>query len=531
MWQLIEQATGCQLNPNPGVASRAARNTSYAGGGWPDEDRSWLAARQVCLPASEQPSQSGGPGRSRRSRSAVSVEAVQQLVDHVAAMAEEIDRAWAAIRRQEAELATQVGVTLRPDEQQTLLSRLEEILQAGAVGAEFDAAALYLLDEGTSQLKLRASWGLPASRLADPSRPLRGALADLEALLGNAVLLDDVEANPLWASPESFPSAMVVPIGSPSMPHGTLWFWSQQPQKLGSRQVEVANLAASRLMAELERQVLSGQLQKNRHWEGAVELASVAQADLLPDPQPLHQRIELGGWTFQADRVGGAFHDWDVTAGERVVAALGQASASGVVGSLAATSCQRLVRSGWLSQLNPSQLVQRTSDLMWGEHESDWRMALGVLQLNPSTGRGQLCVAGPIHAHIVSPRGFRPVDAAGPWLAEQPQPQWQMRRFVLQPGEVLLVFSRSVLEAAQLDSAWSDACEAMLASPEQLKYAQHRHSRPVTPLDRLLSLVHQHLDMSAEELANWLARLLPTTDGVSGAARDRSLVVCRHQPL
>jgi serine phosphatase RsbU (regulator of sigma subunit) len=277
--------------------------------------------------------------------------------------------------------------------------------------------------------------------------------------------------------------------------------------------------------------VLCGQLHQSRHWEGAVELASVAQADLLPGPQPLHQRIELGGWTFQADRVGGAFHDWDVTAGERVVMALGQAASSGVVGSLAATSCQQLVRSGWLSQLNTAQIVQRTSDLMWGAHESDWRMALGLMQLNPRTGHGQLCLAGPIQAHIVSPRGFRPVDTAGPWLAEQPQPQWQTRRFVLQPGEVLLVFSRSVLEAAQLDSAWSDRCEAMLAAPDQLQHAQQRHSRPVTPLDRLLSLVHQQLDLSAEELACWLARLLPAADRQSGTARDRSLVVCRHQPL
>jgi phosphoserine phosphatase RsbU/P len=515
----------------PSDRSVTAGSGSAAKGNWAEEDRVWLAGRQVCLPASEQRSGSGGPSRPRRNRPGVSVEVVQQLVDHIAALAQEVDRAWGTIRRQEAELATQVGVTLRPDEQQTLLSRLEQILQSGAVGAEFDAAALYLLDEGTSELKLRASWGLPASRLADPGRPLRGALADLEALLGNAVLLDDVEANPMWASPEAFPTALVVPIGSPSMPHGTLWLWSRQPRKLGAQQIEVANLAASRLMAELERQVLCGQLQQSRHWEGAVELASVAQADLLPGPQPLHQRIELGGWTFQADRVGGAFHDWDVTAGERVVAALGQAAASGVVGSLAATSCQQLVRSGWLSQWNTAQIVQRTSDLMWGEHEADWRMALGLMQLNPRTGHGQLCVAGPIQAHIVSPRGFRPVDAAGPWLAEQPQPQWQTRRFVLQPGEVLLVFSRSVLESAELDSAWGGGCEAMWPAPEPFQHAQHRHSRPVTPLDRLLSLVHQHLDLSAEELASWLARLLPASDATSALARDRSLVVCRHQPL
>jgi sigma-B regulation protein RsbU (phosphoserine phosphatase) len=103
----------------------------------------------------------------------------------------------------EANLATGVPVVVREDVHTPPLSeRLEAVLRAGAEAVGCEAVALYLLDPATTELKLRSSWGLPRKRLAAPARPLRGALADLEALLGHAVVLTDDQLREYWKVPE-----------------------------------------------------------------------------------------------------------------------------------------------------------------------------------------------------------------------------------------------------------------------------------------------------------------------------------------
>ena len=95
------------------------------------------------------------------------------------------------------------------EEEKHSAERLEAALLAGAEAVGCDAAALYLLDEATTELKLRNSCGLPFDRLTALARPLQGAVADLEALLGHAVVLNDDSLMGTWKCPRIFPPPCV----------------------------------------------------------------------------------------------------------------------------------------------------------------------------------------------------------------------------------------------------------------------------------------------------------------------------------
>ena len=97
---------------------------------------------------------------------------------------DELGQAKQAVWEREAELAAGVPIAARPLEESHIAERLEAVLAGGADAAGCQAAALYLLDEATTQLKLRACWGLPHDRLLVPARPLKGAIADLERWWG-----------------------------------------------------------------------------------------------------------------------------------------------------------------------------------------------------------------------------------------------------------------------------------------------------------------------------------------------------------
>jgi serine phosphatase RsbU (regulator of sigma subunit) len=438
----------------------------------------------------------------------VGLREAEGLIGSIQKLVQRLEQSEKVIRRQEAELATSVGVSWKADDQEEMADRLESILSTSAAAIGCVAAAVYLLDETTSHLHLRSAWGLPSNRFMDPPRVLRGSLTDLEALLGNAVMLEDIAVVPEWHSPEPFGAAICVPIGTPTMPHGTLWFWSELPRNFSPGQSEIANLAAGRVMSELERALLGNEVQQSRSMTKDLESAGMMQSNRLPDAQPLHQDYEVDGWTFQDGALGGAFHDWSVTAKEMMVFGLGQALRTGPEGALVACSAQSIIRSQWQWNAPMTSLVQHLNSSLWG-FEGDWRISTSLIQINPESGVGTLVSAGKNQAFVVSHRGFRMIGKQGPYLADQPDPHYEGQRFVLQPGEILLAFTGSVVELPKgLDS----------------KY----RTNAALNQDGILQAARGMLDESAADIAAHLARMLPAMVRQDRSGRDRSLIVIRN---
>lgn len=134
-------------------------------------------------------------------------------------------------------------------------ARLRDALRSGANAlGNFSAAALYLLDDQTSRLKTRAVWGLPDDRYLEPPRPLRGSRADIEALLGSAVTINDDYLAEAWKAPESFACSVCIPVASETTILGVAWFFSDARRELGAREMETLDLVARRLVDELEKE-------------------------------------------------------------------------------------------------------------------------------------------------------------------------------------------------------------------------------------------------------------------------------------
>jgi hypothetical protein len=476
-----------------------------------------------------------------------------RLLTSIEQLVERLEVAESTVRHQEAELAAGVGLSVC-ESQSGIADRLEEILTSTATTLRCHAAALYLLDDSTSELKMRSCFGLPESRLTQPPRPLRGALGDLEALMGNAVLLDDLASIPEWQSPEAFGSAICVPIGTVSMPLGTIWFWCEEPKRYTPRDAEIANMAANRTMLELERKVMGSEVAHGRRVHKQLDAAGLTQASRLPDSQPLHRQVEIDGWSFQDDCLGGAFHDWDMTPKGNIVAAVGRSQVSGAEGAIVASWLQGAMRSNWLSLKSPKTAVHQLNDQLWGSGDADWTSSLGLFQLNPDTGYGSMCSAGDIQSFIVSNRGYRPLGNRGPNLAEQPDPTFQLQRFILQPGEVLVAFTSTVaaeLLYAQLDYNQSqnsmmgasnsrkrrtpppqDVSQTIISQQQWRRSSQEdSDSRcPVSSVSQqtILDLVRENMGQTASNIASNLARSLPAWSTRQPGGADRSLIVLRN---
>jgi serine phosphatase RsbU (regulator of sigma subunit) len=432
---------------------------------------------------------------------ALDLEQARPLAKAIGEILSETSRLRHAVREREAELAAGVPVTLRKNEEAHLAERLEAVLKGGAEAMGCQAAGLYLLDETTTELKLRACWGLPPERLLAPARPLRGSIADLEALVGQAVVLEDTSLLPHWRCPENYPAAVCVPVSSPSIPLGTLWVFSDEQRDFSPEETNLLEIVAGRLAADLEREMLLTQGAAGKLRDKQFHLAARWLSDRLPSIAPLVDGYEIAGWTQPAEEVGGDFHDWSVLDDGRVSLAVGDADGALLEAALGATSLHTALKAHAAYRHCASALLTRVNESLSAASAGDQRASLAYALLEPATGEIELSLAGNAAVIVAGPENRLVTTTDGPRLGEGGDSAFSQDQTTLQPGEMLVLISGGV--RAAVDEAGLCIGEAAIAS-----------------------LVARHLRDSAAALVTRLRRLLEHDQQV---AEDMTVLVVKRR--
>ena len=324
----------------------------------------------------------------------------KRLATTLAALTDELLRTRNALWRGEAELAAGVPVGLQATDESHLASRLEAVLRGGAQAVDCDAAALYLLDAATTELKLRASWGLPRRRLTDVARPLKDSLADLEALLGHAVVLTDSQMFRYWRSPELFGSAVCVPVSTPSMPLGTLWVFSHAEREFNDVQTNLVEMTAGRLAADLEREILRDDAVSLREYQREMTAVRDLAGSLAKRPTPQHEHWSIASRIQSCGPFGGAMCDWFAAAdgGLRLVA--GAARQTGFAGMLVANSIRAASRAVG-ADVSTEELLASVNRVLWAGSLGDEQASTIAVDLSADGARIEFAAAGATRAFHV----------------------------------------------------------------------------------------------------------------------------------
>lgn len=366
-----------------------------------------------------------------------------ELATAVNALLTELESWRTAVWEREAELAAAVPVVSRSDESEHLAARLESILASGAKVIDCQAAAIYILDDATSELKLRAGWGLPRKKLLEAARPLRGAVADLEALVGHAVVLEDAQMLPHWRAPEPFASAVCVPISSPSTPLGTLWYFCNRTRDFSAAATNLIEILAGRVAAELEREAMLREGLQSKRWDGELEQAANWQLHHLPSIHPLLEKWNVAGWTMQAKHVGGDFHDWTVLPDGRLALTVGDGDGSVLQSAMTAAALQAALKAHTSYRHQAGELLQRMNETLWTSSSGGQTASLGYATFDTETGDVDYALAGSVQAFTIRRTGNFEVLAPVPELplGIGPDGSFHQRRTRLAPGDQFLMSS------------------------------------------------------------------------------------------
>lgn len=436
----------------------------------------------------------------------VSSDAASELAAAFAELLDELARTRHALRHREADLAVGVPLASHGNSARHLADQLAAVLRAGAEAIGCHSAALYMLDEATSELKLRSCWNLPTERYTASARPLRSATADLEALAGHAVVLDDAVSCQAWNPPEPFAAAVCVPVASSTTPLGTLWIFSRHERPFSDQEVNIAEVVAGRLASDLEREVLLAEgtagARLKRQWLAAERW----QQNQVPRNAPLIDGWDVAGWTQGPDGVGGEFFDWFARPNDALVFAIGGVHADSLEAALAAAALRAALRSHSQHVSEPPELLELVNRTLWTS-SADERGANLFFATTACAGQSAGCLrcalAGDAGAYRLSSDGCRALLSPTLALGLSFDAQYAAHDVNLEAGEALLVVSEGVRTLIEAES----------------------HLFGDEPLAQ--SLV-EHLDAPAETLADLVRDRLEALAGDAGQHHRTVLIAKRR---
>ena len=352
--------------------------------------------------------------------------------------------------------------------------KLLGLLSNGVAALQCQGAALFALNADTTELKLQASFGLeesPEEILLESTRPLAGAIADLEALTGHVVALESSKLFAYWHAPcKGFGAALCVPVASPSMPLGTLWFFSRDEKVFSEDDTARAELFAHRLALELEQTLgLQGELasrsgiaspaKPDRAHRAQFMFENAAWRHLTATTPPLIEGYKVAGCA-QGGSQGAALRDWFSGKGDCIkfmtcyVEGGLQPSMNDAIAYDASCNSAQLLAAGLhavmyshLRRTDPEAAIRRGSEYFSRSQAGDRRASICLMELEPKLGILRWVAAGDFAVVRVRDGKISALSKKQHSLGTR-KPDWLLEEALVEPGDRLWCVSRSLLQAA-----------------------------------------------------------------------------------
>lgn len=414
---------------------------------------------------------------------AVVKEDAAALASMAAAIERENNQLQSLVRRQEIELAAHATAQLDPQRSEAAMDMVHKTLQQAITAAGFDAAAIYMLDDDTQYLKTRAVVGLPPDRLVGEPRTLRGSRADLEAMVQDAVLMDDLNgyAGETWNPPEPVGAAVCTSIFKGDLPIGTLWLFSQQPRKLDQSFSAIAQMASSQITLHLSSAVQQHTDEGNRKSAESVSDVAAWQFAALPAGNQLARGWFVDGMIESPRPLSTGWHMWDVLPDGSLVLAIAETSEDRAAGAMIAATARAALAAHSGYRHTPRQIMQRISDTLWQTNAADQLVSLLYARIDPETGEGEIASAGNIQGLIASKYGYRPlVRSGGSPLASAIDVECFESTFQLAVGETLLAYGAG-LESDGIGQELLGCCLRSVTQSDQSPLAVLRREMAAFP--------------------------------------------------
>jgi hypothetical protein len=347
---------------------------------------------------------------------------------------------------------------------------------------------MYLLDDDTEFLKTRAIYRLPAERLEQPARSLRGSRGDLEAMVQGVVTIDNLAETSIdtWNCPEksaSVAAAICAVITADDVPVGTLWLFSDQINEFSKAHIAAARMAAAQLSMQLHTAARQAE-QSVQQQPQVVQAVADWQCESLPIGSSLAKDWIVDGMIESPQAWATGWHAWDVLPDGSLMIAMAEALDASIKGAMSATIARAALTSHIGYRHSPSQLLQRVNDTLWQSSTCEQLVSMLYVRVDPQTGEGEFASAGAIAAMIGSRYGYRPlVDGRTKPLCSDFRVSFMSDSFRMMPGEILLAYGPGMAASGASQNLLGDCIRSATQAESVSPLASIRRALAGTPLE------------------------------------------------
>jgi serine phosphatase RsbU (regulator of sigma subunit) len=404
-------------------------------------------------------------------------------------------------------LISKVGITLLSSS--TLEQTLEQIVSLVFEAVPADRCLLMMRDVHSEEMRVAVARLRDRVGEVGEIRVSRNVMDEV-VIKGKSVLTSDAQHDPRFASGtvvlQGVRSVLAVPLGVSEKVFGIIYADSPIAEgRFTEDHLKVLTTLASVAAIRVENaRLVEARLQQER-LERELQLAMEIQQRFQPTAPPVVQGYEFQGISFPCYEIGGDYYDFIKRDDGRLVIALGDVSGKGTAAALLMSSLHASIHAQTGSHDTLVQTISAVNRYLAENIPSNRFVTLFYAELDPDSGALSFLNAGHNPPLIVHAAGtVEQLASGGLPLGIKGDADYREGRTTLQPGDVLVIYSDGVTEAA---------------SPNGEEFGP----------TRLYEVVSRNVEASAAGIRDRIESALTKFSQGTQAADDITLVIVKRQ--
>lgn len=384
---------------------------------------------------------------------------------------------------------------------------VEAIIEALRRVIDFDAAALYLVDRGTSSLERVSEQGYPEGSEDAFDLQVGEGIVGWVAKSGEPVIVPDVrQDNRYVAARGTTRSEIAAPLVAEGRVVGVFNLESDVPDLYHEGHLEILLAFAAQAAVAVERARTARDRVERRRLEKELAIARDIQRSFLPAVAPRVPGFDLAGTSIAHDQVGGDYYDFISVSDTRLGLAIADVSGKGIPAALLMAGFRMSLLAEIRNEFAIRAVMRKVNHLL---HESTERGRFVTAFYGVLDWRNGVLIfsnAGHNPPLLLRPDGTSEgLSEGGVALGVLDDAHYEERPVAVQPGDIVVLYTDGVSEA------------------------EDEHGE-LFGVERIEAIVRAHPEHSARELMQDVVAAVLDWSGERGLQDDLTLLIARRLP-
>ncbi len=389
---------------------------------------------------------------------------------------------------------------------------LDKLAEAAVKIVGVKACSIRLLDEESSDLKMRSTYGL-SKEYRNKGAVSKNDTVVKAAFAGEAVVLDDMRVDGRVKYKEAtikegLVSQLTVVMQFKGKPIGVLRLYSPMPKRFYEDDIQLARAVASQCAVAITNAKLYAEAIEGARMAEQIRLAGIIQRRMIPEKPPKITGLDIAATYIPCFEVGGDLYDFLKINDNRIVVAISDVIGKGIPAALM-MSCFRGAVRAYVDAKRDEDVIKyvidKLNEMACRECRGGEFITLFYVVIDVKDMTVTYCSCGHEPTVLIRDGVVTDLEKGGLVLGVDEHAEYEIGTVGLKNGDCLLFYTDGLIDAANFDGEFWGR-------------------------ESLLELAKKFADGSAEQIVNNILGHRRRFVGLASQYDDTSIIVIKVRP-